>query len=312
MSGETRTFRSSRSYSSVVGPFTVEPPNVGNTYTYSVAPMNAPGTYTIAVGRVDGSEAPAQVTVTVPEPPPPPSSATVISPTFGATVLAPWDGPIRVRWDVISNPAAWYRVSLNGEALCEFDAVDLTPGQVTSCDLPSNAPFGENGITLYEAPFAGTPVMIGSSVFYVEPHLAINSLGLSPATFYPYVSDGFRDRTRLVFHLNKEANLTAVVRTMRGVVVRRESIGFLSDGAWYWNGRRKQRYPRPPRPLPRDPRGSGIRRAAQGNTRGRDRPRLADKAWIAFLLRRLWSRQSRRDRQLLHQLRLVPGRRHLP
>ncbi|HXV33880.1 MAG TPA: hypothetical protein VD769_07705 [Gaiellaceae bacterium] len=225
-------------YHSLVGPITVEPPNVGNTYTYSVAPMIAPGTYTISAGRVDGSEAPAQVTVTVPEPPPPPSSATVVAPAFGAVVLAPWDGPIRVRWDVISNPAAWYRVSLNGEALCEFDAVDLTPGQVTSCDLPTNAPLGENWIVLYEAPFSGTPTMIGSSVFHVEPHLAIRSLGLSPARFYPYVRDGYRDRARLAFRLNKEANITFVVRTMRGRLVRRANLGFRADGTWEWNGRK--------------------------------------------------------------------------
>jgi hypothetical protein len=226
-------------YSSLVGPITVEPPNVGNTFTYSVAPMTAPGTYTISAGRMDGSEAPAQVTVTVPAPPPPPSSGEVVAPVDGATVLAPWDGPVRVRWDVIATTDAWYRVSLNGAALCEFDGVDLTPGEITSCDLPSNAPFGENYLTLYEVPFGGGPsTQIGSSVFSVQPHLAIRSLSLSPARFYPYVNDGYRDRARLVFHLNKEANLTAVVRTMGGRLVKRESIGFLSDGSWFWNGRR--------------------------------------------------------------------------
>ena len=85
-------------------------PDTPGTADYTINPLTAPGTYTITAGRADGSE---QVShqVTVPQPPPPPSSGAVVSPADGGTVLAPWDGPVRVRWDVISHPEAWYRVT---------------------------------------------------------------------------------------------------------------------------------------------------------------------------------------------------------
>jgi hypothetical protein len=223
-------------YSSLVGPITVTPAQVGGTFDYSLSPMNAPGTYTISAGRMDGSETPVSVGVTVPEPPPPPSSASIVSPSFGATVLAPWAGPIRVRWDQIAHPEASYVVKLDFSTVCSFAGTDLTPGETTSCAVGFNPGLGEKEITVHETS-GPNQELIGYSVVYIEPHLAIRSLTLSPATFYPYVREGFRDRARLAFSLNKEANLWVVVRNTRGNLVRRVDLGGRSQGVWDWNGR---------------------------------------------------------------------------
>ena len=222
-------------YSSTVGPINVEPPNVGNTYTYSVAPMTAPGTYTIAVGRVDESEAPAQVTVTVPTLPDT-SEATIVSPVDGATVFDPWNRQMRVRFDELAGPGAVYEVLLDGFLICRYLVSEITVDETKTCTTSSDPGIGGHQIDVIEE-VGGTRTILDQAVFYIEPHLAILALSRSPDKFYPYVRDGFRDRARFDFSLNKEADVTFVVRTMRGRVVRRASLGFFSDSFWDWNGR---------------------------------------------------------------------------
>ena len=224
-------------YSTTVGPITVTPANVGGTYVYQVDPMNAPGTYTISAGRMDGSEAPAQVTVTVPAPPPSPGVADVTFPAHGAVFFNSFGGPIRVRWDAV-NPAAGYRVALNDVTLCSYAGADLPVGGTTTCALPSAVGLGYYEIVVWEDMPGGGQNIPGASFFEVEPHLSIRSLTrATPLTFYPYVRDGYRDRARFRLALNKEANVTFVVRNRSGRVVRRVNLGFLSSTSWDWNGR---------------------------------------------------------------------------
>ena len=65
----------------------VVPEDVGSTVEYAISALSAPGAYTIAAGRADGSEPPAQVSVTVSEPPPPANDATILAPANGSTHL---------------------------------------------------------------------------------------------------------------------------------------------------------------------------------------------------------------------------------
>jgi FlgD Ig-like domain len=223
-------------YSSTVGPITVTPPNVGGTFTYSVAPMVAPGTYTISAGRIDGSEAPAQVTVTVPAPPDT-SSATILAPVDGATLFNPWNRQMRVRFDDLGGPGALYEVMLDGSLICSYQLSEIVVGETKTCTAAFDPGIGQHQVDVVED-VSGTDTILDQAGFNIEPHLAVQSLSRStPLNFYPYVRDGYRDRARFRFTLNKEANVTFAVRNRSGRVVRRVNLGFISGTTWDWNGR---------------------------------------------------------------------------
>ena len=210
-------------------------PTGPSTADYSApTPLTVPGAYTITAGRADGSEAPAQLTVTVPSPP---GAVDVTFPEHGATFFNSFAGPIRMRWDAV-NPAADYRVALNDVTICNYDGAVLIVGQTTTCALPAPVGIGSYEIVIWEDLPGGGQNIPGASFFEVQSHLAIQSfLRSTPLSFYPYVRDGFRDRARFGFALNKEANVTFVVRNRSGRVVRRVNLGLVSSTSWDWNGR---------------------------------------------------------------------------
>jgi hypothetical protein len=83
---------------------------------------------------------------------------------------------------------------------------------------------------------AGVETFVFSG-FEVEPLLSVAGLSVAPYRFYPYVRDGYRDRTVLRFALNKEASVVVKVRNGAGRMVRRVPLGVLDEGSWAWNGR---------------------------------------------------------------------------
>jgi hypothetical protein len=207
---------------------------VPSTAEYAINPLTAPGTYTITAGRTDGSEQ-TSVQVTVPAPPVP-NSADIVAPADNAFVLSGWSGPIRVRWDSISDPEATYVVRIESTDVCSFVGSDLSPGAITSCTLPSAPGLGTWSIFVVAIGSGGEEIIDVSSV-NVEPHLARPGVSISPARFYPYVRDGFRDRARIAFSLNKQAYTTITIRTLRGRTVRRVVLGWVNSSSWSWNGR---------------------------------------------------------------------------
>lgn len=193
---------------------------------HAIAPLTTPGVYTITASKADGSD-PAQVSVTVL----PPESVTILSPVDAARLFHPFPGPIRVRWN--PDPARVYFVLLDGSQACSFDGADLSPMQVTTCALPFSPGIGFHEVSVDSDAAVG----LDHASFSLERHLGAPSLRITPAKFYPYVRDGYRDVARVAFNLNKRANVLIVVRNRRGRVVRRVSLGFITSGNWAWNGR---------------------------------------------------------------------------
>jgi hypothetical protein len=210
-------------------PVTVQAdPAPPTTADYAINPLNAPGTYTITASRADGADA-ASVVVVVRV-----NSATILAPTNGSYRFHPWRGPLRVRWASVSQADHTYSVWLDGNEVCSFLGSDLSPGEVTSCMLPSPAALGTREVTAVDATEGD---LLDLATVGIVLHLGITSLRVSPERFFPYVRDGYRDRALAHFSLNKNASVVAIVRNARGLLVRREPLGKLRSGSWAWNGR---------------------------------------------------------------------------
>lgn len=221
-SGEMRLEIVGPEYSFLVSPITVDVGAGSALQQYPIDPLPSYGTYTITAGRADGTEE-SSVSFTVP----PPNDATLVSPTEGGAVLG-WQGPVRIRWNSIAHPQATYIVGLDSTAACVYAGSDLTPGTVTSCMLYWAPDLGPHTVVVQEA--GGETLLLGD--FNVEPPMALVSLSVAPSRFYPYVRDGYRDRTVLRFAINREASVVVKVRNGVGRTVRRVALGTLGEGTW--------------------------------------------------------------------------------
>ena len=226
--GEMKLEVAGPGYGFVLAPITVTAEEQRSIQQYWIDPLLTSGTYTITAGRADGSET-SSISITLP----PLNVAAVLSPVDGAAVAYGWRGPLRIRWDSIKHPGAFYVVGVDGAPACVYGGAALSPGAVTSCTLDWTPPLGEHSITVEEV---GVETFVLTS-FTVEPNLALVGLSAAPYRFYPYVRDSYRDRTLLHFDLNKGASVVIKVRNAAGRTVRRAALGHLESGGWTWNGR---------------------------------------------------------------------------
>lgn len=70
--------------------------------------------------------------------------------------------------------------------------------------------------------------------------MEVGSPAVRPSTFYPVVRDGYKDRARITYKLNRRAEISAsVYRRSDGQRIRREDVGSQSAGrrGWTWDGR---------------------------------------------------------------------------
>ena len=81
-------------------------------------------------------------------------------------------------------------------------------------------------------------VSVSGWVSVLSRPLVLDAAYVSPATFYPRVRDGYRDKTTMHYHLNRAASVTARVLNSAGTTVRRVSVGTASGGyhTWAWSG----------------------------------------------------------------------------
>ena len=226
--GEMKLEVTGPGYSFALAPITVTADDRFRVQGYTIDPLPAVGTYSITAGRADGSETSSTWFVV-----PPPNDATIVTPIDGGAVLFGWRGPLRIRWDSITHPQSAYVVGVDGTPACGYAGSELTPGTVTTCTLGWVPDLGSHTISV-EEPGVETFLLSG---FEVEPHLSVAALSAAPYRFYPYVRDGYRDRTVLRFALNKEASVVVRVRNGAGRTVRRVALGLLDEGSWAWNGR---------------------------------------------------------------------------
>lgn len=114
----------------------------------------------------------------------------------------------------------------------------LTPeGGMDWLDLPIPALSGGTyEVTLYRA--AAPNADRSTDWFVVDPAPEATDLGLAPRTFYPLITDGYRDRVTLSWRQSL-TTATAVEVLRDGATIRLDQLGTLPAGGhtWTWNGR---------------------------------------------------------------------------
>ncbi|NYI45639.1 hypothetical protein BJ993_002719 [Nocardioides aromaticivorans] len=156
----------------------------------------------------------------------------LIAPVDGSQVELGFTGPIQLD---MGDSGDWFDVRVAGpsgviaettlygyDSVEEFSVPALVEGGDYRVQVSSSTTAGWTTIGTFSAPWA--PLSLGDPV-------------VSPATFYPIVRDGYRDRVGFSITLNQRAEVTTIVRNSAGRTVRIFSQE-LHRGrrTVYWNG----------------------------------------------------------------------------
>ena len=127
------------------------------------------------------------------------------------------------------SPAATYTVA--GPALTAVGTCYLTIDTTTDYRTLASALF-----TVTAQPAGVEP---GGDPGSVPEPVAVDVVGVQPATLYPVLRDGYRDTTKVVYVVNLAAKVTTTVTNRRTgrVVARAGSDVAAGRRTWTWNGK---------------------------------------------------------------------------